>query len=103
MNIHSLRCFRNQLDGPPVIEVSPYHKFAMGFALTSISRTSPEYPWVSVISLYLPLSCNDGSWFLMYKFLFLNLDQVVASVSSIHSSDFPHVFGDGAHPQNSLV
>ena len=36
--------------------------FAMGLALTAICWTSPEYPWVSVVSLCLPLSCDDGSW-----------------------------------------
>ena len=75
----------------------------MGLALTSICCTSPEHPWDLVVSLCLPLSCDDGSWILMYKFQFLNLGisthirQIVVRVSSAHSSDFPHVFGDEDH------
>jgi hypothetical protein len=97
-----------QLDGPIVIEVSLSQKFAMGLASTSICQISPEYPWVPAVSLYLPLSDNDRSWFLMYKVPFLILGisahilhKIVVCMSSVHSSDFSHVFGDGEHLQNS--
>ena len=79
-----------------------------GYLRISLWGELPD-AWDLVVSLCLPLSCDDGSWILMYKFQFLNLGisthirQIVVRVSSAHSSDFPHVFGDEDHPQNSVV